>query len=157
MPMGNQNGSSRNLKGLWLLPILALGLGVLVSSWKKPASRQPTAFEAARQASQTKQDAYNQAKYHLVSQLMQGQPKGYSVIGFAPYQDGTVTGLGPARYLCSSFLTVRAQTGEVQEENWQCVITRDQNNWTCEEFRHAPPERTRSNRAKQNAKVARKK
>ena len=139
MPTEDQSRPRRDLKALWLLPVLALALGTLVTSWKKPTPPpMPTAFQVAEQA---KQDAYRQAKYLLISRVMQGQPKGYTVIGYAPYAPGMVSEIGPARFRCSSRLRVRSRTGLLRQERWQCVISGSRNNWVCEGFRHTPPER----------------
>ena len=151
MPTEDHSGPRRDRKALWLLPILVLGLVVLVSSWKKPASTPPVGPEPA---GRMKQDAYSQAVYHLNGRLMQGQPKGYTVIGFAPYGKAIVTELGPARFHCSSFFTVRSPAGGVQKEHWQCVMTKVSSNWLCDEFRHAPTGRDRPGAAQPGATVA---
>ncbi len=138
MPTEDQSRPPRDLRGLWLLPILALGLGVFVASWKKPVPQPPAEFVTAEQA---KSDAYRYARYSLVSHGALAQPKGFTLIGSAPYSSDIVTKLGPDRFRCSSSLTVRSPSGEVQKERWQCVITGTHNDWSVESFEHMPPER----------------
>jgi len=139
MPTEDQVQPHRDLRGLWLLPILALGLAVFVATWKKPPPRHlPTRFETAEQA---KSDAYHHAIYFMIGRVGQGQPKGFSVIGLAPYRRDTIIKLGPDRFRCSGFLGVRSQSGQEQKEGWQCVVSGTRDNWVCESFQHTLPER----------------
>lgn len=152
MPPEDQVQPRRDFRGLWLLPILALGLAVVVATWKKPPPRHlPTRFETAEQA---KYDAYHHAIYFLISRVGQGQPKGFTVIGLAPYRQGAITKLGPDRFRCSGSLGVRSQSGQVQKEDWQCVLSGAGNSWACESFQHTPPERMGPARARPDPATA---
>jgi len=122
---------------------------------KKDADRgpphPPTEFGTVEQL---KYDAYRQTKYLVIGRVIQGQPKGSTIIGFAPYSKGTVTKLGPTRFLCSSSFTMRSQTGALLKERWKCILTGTHNNWACESFQHTPPERVSPGRAGLAANVA---
>ena len=150
MPKENQNPPGKDLRGLWLLPILALGLGVFVTSLKKPAPRP------ADTADQTKHDIYNNSTYHLMGRVAFDQPKGFTFVGFAPYSGDSVKELGPNQFLCSSSLRVRSKTGETQEERWQCVMTKGDSSWTMDSFKLAAPKRVTSGVAQISATTARK-
>ena len=128
----------RDMKILWLLPILALGVWVFFAFGKKPLPKRPTEIVTREQA---KYDAYLHTKYLLLGQVIQGQPKGVTLVGFAPYSNALLMETGPGRFHCASSLTVRSPDGTVQKEHWQCFVMREQDNWTCVGFQHTPPER----------------
>ena len=134
--MEDQNRPRRDLKGLWLLPVLAAGLYMLVGSWKKMPLSPPTLT-----AEQRKREIYLHTKSLLLSRIVQGQPKGFTVTGFASYSDGTVAQIGPDRFSCSGSLTVRSPSGAVEKERWQCIFMESQDHWTSRNFQLTPPER----------------
>ena len=151
--MEKQDRPRRDLRGLWLVPVLGLGLAVFVSSRKKPP-RPPLPPTELMMAERAKHDAYHQAQYLLISQFSRGQPEGCVMVGYAPYSSGLVTRMGPTRFRCSSSLTVRCRTGELRKERWKCVITGSRNNWTLESFQHTPPESAQAKGAKPRATSA---
>ena len=147
--MEEQNRPHLGLKIFWLL-ILAAGLWLFALSWKKIPSHPPSQTLTAEQA---KYDAYLHIKDLILRPATQGQPKGFTLRGLDPYSDNMVTQIGPTRFSCSGFLTVRSPAGVVERERWQCLVSGSQNHWTYQNFRHTPPERITLGKAQPGAIV----
>ncbi len=131
----NQDKTRPDRKGLWLLPLLALGVGTLIITRKKLSPPyQPTKAEASQAA---KREAFRQAKYLVGNQVIQDHPKSVIMLGFTPGAADSVTELGRNRFRCSGFLAGRSRAGIPLRERWQCIITGSQTSWLCESFRQS--------------------
>ncbi len=128
--MENQDKPRREWKGFLLLPLLALGIGILFTTRKPPPPQKssvltPQMIEA---------DAYDHAKEQVMHRAMEG-PLGASLgISFAPYTQGVVTPLGQGRFRCSSFLEARLRNGRRMRGYWHCILWQSHGYWMCDDL-----------------------
>lgn len=141
----DQDKPRTDLKVLWLLPLLAVGIGTLLVTRKKVAP-PPQPMQAGI-SEMAKREAFRNAKYQVISQMMQERPKSVAVLDFAPGTDDTVTELGRNRFRCSGFLVARSPTGTRLRERWECVVTASKSSWACESFRQSGWKRVPSGQA----------
>lgn len=128
--MEDQDKPRRDLKGLWLLPLLALGVGILLATRKPQPSERPNPIPPQMMQA----EAYDHAKEQVMHRIMEGSLGGALRVNFAPYTNGMVTPLGQGRFRCSSSLEARFRTGRRVREHWQCLLSQSHGYWMCSDL-----------------------
>lgn len=143
-----ENKPHRDMKALWLLPLLALGIGTLI------ATRKPLPSDKSKPMTpqMMKAEAFQNAKRLAGNQIMESDPGSVYIRGFGPYNANSVIPLGQGRFRCSSFLLAQSRTGAKWRERWQCIVWTYRGYWMCKDLQETHREQIAPGRAVRNGR-----
>lgn len=136
MLLEDKDKPHRDLKSLWMVPILALGVGTFIATRKQlaPSHERPKRFTAQMMRT----EAYDQAKELMMHQSMESNPISVVGIRYVSYTQDAVTDLGRGRFRCSSRFMGRSRTGITMQQRWQCIVLEHHGYWMCEDAQQTP-------------------